>query len=92
VGGGLNVKADYRGESVLVEKIERPTPSSVRLTARPSGPQATLSLQSSADLISWSTLPHTQATLPGGLLSLDATLPSPQEKLYFRIHAVWNDP
>lgn len=92
VDGGLNVKADYRGESVLVEKIERPTPSSVRLTARPSGPQATLSLQSSADLISWSTLPHTQATLPGGLLSLDATLPSPQEKLYFRIHAVWNDP
>lgn len=89
VSGGLNVKVDYRGESLLVDTVERPTPTSVRLTARQSQVAASLELQVSSDLVTWSPLPHTRSDLPDGRIRLDANLASDAPKSFFRIVANW---
>ena len=89
VSGGLNVKVDYWGESLLVDTVERPTPTSVRLTAQQSRPAASLELQVSSDLVTWSTLSHTRSDLPDGRIRLDASLPAATPKSFFRIAANW---
>lgn len=89
VSGGLNVKVDYWGESLLVDTMERPTPTSVRLTARQSRSAASLELQVSSDLVTWSPLSHTRSELPDGRIRLDASLPSSTPKSFFRIVANW---
>lgn len=89
VSGGLNVKVDYRGESLLVDTVERPTPTSVRLTARQSQAAASLELQVSSDLVTWSPLSHTRSDLPDGRIRLDANLAFEAPKSFFRIVANW---
>lgn len=89
VSGGFNVKADYLGESLLIDMVELPTPTSVRLTAQQSRPAASLQLQVSSDLATWSTLSHTRSDLPDGRIRLDASLPTATQKNFFRILASW---
>ena len=92
VAGGFNVKADYRGESVAVESVERLTPSSVRLNARQTGLVASLNLQVSADLVSWTNQPHVATPLPHGGLQIDTSVPSASAHRFFRITAEWPGP
>jgi len=89
VSGGSNVKVDYLGESLIVDTVERPTPTSVRLTAQQSRPPVSLELQVSSDLVTWSTLSHTRSDLPDGRIRLDASLPSVTPKSFFRIVVNW---
>lgn len=90
VAGGLNVKADYRGESVRVDSITLPTPTSVRLVVSRSGPAGFLQLQSSADMETWSNLASTTTSLPGGRIQIDSTVSG--TKRFLRVQGNWAAP
>lgn len=92
VTGNLNVKADYLGQSIVVERMERPTASSVRLHGRQTGPLASVELQVSGDLLLWTNIPHTQTLLPGDLLQIDGSLTSSPLHHFFRVRADWPSP
>ena len=91
VSGGLNVKADYRGESIVVTSAERTSATGVRLLARQTRAPQSLALQFSGDLVSWNDLPHTAAQFPDGVIRLDANLPTAASRSFFRISADWEE-
>lgn len=93
VSGNMNVKADYLGQSIVVDSIERMGPSLVRLYANQATPPASLELQVSGDLLMWTNLPYTPTPLAGGLLRIDAELPDPaRTRSFFRLRADWTAP
>ncbi len=92
VVGGLNVKADYRGEAIVLEDVQRPTATTVRLWASPGGSAASLVLEHSGNLLSWTNLPHTQSNSSDGRIEINANLPTPPLRSFFRLKAEWAEP
>lgn len=92
VTGGLNVKVDYRGESVRVDNASRPTPTTVRLVVARSGAPGTLRLTSSPDMQVWTELVSRQSVLPDGRVQLDADIEAGASRRFLRVHADWSVP
>lgn len=92
VVGGLNVKADYRGESVRIESVNRPSPTTVRVIVSRSGPSGSIQLKSSPDLQTWSDVASTQTVLTNGRTQLDTDIGAGTTQLFMRVQGNWTAP
>lgn len=92
VSNNLNVKADYRGESVRVESVSFPAADAVRLVTAPALPGSTLTLRASGDLAGWTNIPHIETPLPDDRIQLDATNSFPTNRAFFAVEADWAAP
>jgi hypothetical protein len=92
VAAGINIKADYRGESVRVESVNRPSPTTMRLVVARSGPSGSLQLKSSPDLQTWSDVASTQTVLTSGRIQLDASIGAQETRRFLRVQGSWPAP
>lgn len=92
VVGSLNVKVDYRGESVRVDSTVRISPTTMRLIISRTGPAGSLQLKSSSDLRTWTDVSSVQSVLPDGRVQLDAAIGAGDTKRFMRVQGSWSAP
>lgn len=91
VTNGHNIKADFLGPRLRVESLRRTGPTQARILATVSPGHSSLAVLRSGDLQSWTNTTHTSSVLTNGLLQVDVTLPSPADRLYFRVETGWTN-
>lgn len=91
VAGGLNTKADYRGEALEIKSLEIPGGSAVRLVAATGQAASSLVVMTSTNLQTWTTNAFVQTGLPDGTTQLDFAPPS-TNRVFIKVEAGWTSP
>ncbi len=92
VAGGLNAKADYRGQSLRVGSVSQTSSNSVRMVAATGQAVSSVAVRATTNFQSWTNVSPTRTDLPGGQIQIDATLPGATNRAFFQVETVWAAP
>ncbi len=92
VAGGLNAKADYRGQSLRLDSVGSISSNSVRLVAAAGQTVSSFAVRATTNFLSWTNVSHARTDLPGGQVQIDATLPGATNRAFFQVEAIWAAP
>ena len=92
VAGGLNAKADYRGQSLRVDSLSPTSSNSVRMVAAAGQAVSSVTVRATTNFVTWTNVSPTRTDLPGGLIQIDATLPGATNRAFFKVETTWAAP